>query len=117
MIMGDSSTISIFTNMFSLLTPYDTQSPWPVSLKLPNIFPQDETSQVQEPSLEKQLKDVTACPHADRKHYAKNMCSRCYHKFGREKLAWVCTHKDRPHYAKGRCQICYLKLYYRRRRY
>ena len=26
---------------------------------------------------------ITKCPHTHRKHYAKNMCSSCYRKFGR----------------------------------
>ena len=26
---------------------------------------------------------ITKCPHTLRKHYAKNMCSSCYRKFGR----------------------------------
>lgn len=30
-----------------------------------------------------QVMQVTKCPHTNRKHYAKNMCSSCYRKFGR----------------------------------
>mmetsp|Transcript_178 Transcript_178/g.227 ORF Transcript_178/g.227 Transcript_178/m.227 type:complete len:115 (-) Transcript_178:341-685(-) len=114
--MASSDSISIFSNMFTLLTPLPDSAPWPISLELPNIFTEcgEERDTLEQ---NKQLKEVTACPHHDRKHYAKNMCSRCYHKYGREKLAWACYHKNRPHYAKGRCQFCYLKLYYRRRRY
>lgn len=56
---------------------------------------------------------VTNCPHYRRKHYAKGMCSACYHKSGRTVLAQVCRHKDRPLYAKGRCQYCYLRRYSR----
>lgn len=43
------------------------------------------------------------CGHHERKHYAKGMCCNCYHKKGREKLAWGCEHKDKAHYAKGLC--------------
>lgn len=111
--MEDSQTTTIFTNMYSLLNPQDSTSPWPLVLELPNIFGGGDDAL----NIEKSLKPVSACPHTDRKHYAKNMCSRCYHKHGRDKLAWGCSHKDRPHYAKGRCQVCYLKMYYRRRRY
>jgi hypothetical protein len=57
----------------------------------------------------------TACPHKDRKHYAKNMCSACYHRSGRTKAAWKCKHSERAHYARGLCQNCYLSLYHQRR--
>lgn len=56
---------------------------------------------------------VTKCPHYVRKHYAKGMCSSCYHKSGRSATASICRHKDRPLYAKGRCQYCYLRHYSR----
>ena len=46
---------------------------------------------------------MTACPHIERKHYAKNMCNNCYHRSGRNRLAWNCQHLDRQHYAKGKC--------------
>jgi hypothetical protein len=59
---------------------------------------------------------VSRCPHPDRKHYAKGMCNNCYHKQGRNKLAWLCEHKDRQAYAKGKCQNCYLNEYHRMRR-
>ena len=52
-------------------------------------------------------KYVTNCEHVDRKHYAKGLCSSCYHKGGRTKLAWNCPHSDRVLYAKGCCQECY----------
>ena len=52
------------------------------------------------------------CKHPNRKHYAKGMCTRCYHNFGRSKLAWACEHKDRPLYSKGQCQTCYLYEYH-----
>ena len=63
----------------------------------------------------RRTKKVTKCEHTNRKHYAKGMCSTCYHKAGRTKLAWDCEHKDRLHYAKGCCQDCYL-LYHNKRR-
>ena len=56
---------------------------------------------------------VVNCPHYRRKHYAKGMCSSCYHKSGRTALAHICRHKDRPLYAKGKCQYCYLRRYSR----
>jgi hypothetical protein len=46
---------------------------------------------------------VTKCPHTNRKHYAKNMCSSCYRKFGRNQLAWNCEHTDRLNYSVGMC--------------
>lgn len=55
---------------------------------------------------------ITKCPHTDRKHYAKNMCSTCYRKVGRNKNATKCPHKDRLLYSKGMCQECYLSEYF-----
>jgi hypothetical protein len=59
----------------------------------------------------KSAKGVTECPHAERKHYAKNMCYNCYHNRGRNKCAWKCGHKEKRHYAKGLCQNCYHSSY------
>ena len=67
------------------------------------------------PDEPKKGKSNTACPHKDRKHYAKGMCNNCYHKKGRKKLANNCPHKDRPLYAKGKCQFCYLHFYHKTR--
>jgi hypothetical protein len=58
---------------------------------------------------------ITKCPHVHRKHYAKNMCSSCYRKFGRNQLAWNCEHTDRLNYSIGMCQTCYLSDYHKRR--
>ena len=58
---------------------------------------------------------ITACPHTYKKHYAKNMCSTCYHKQGRGNYARSCPHKDKPLYARGKCQSCYLHQYHRSR--
>jgi len=43
------------------------------------------------------------------------MCSVCYHRFGRRKLAWNCEHTQRFNYSKGLCQPCYLRNYIRSR--
>lgn len=59
----------------------------------------------------RKTKTVTACPHTNRKHYAKNMCCACYHRMGRTKLAWKCSHSEDKHYAKGLCLKCYLVKY------
>eukprot|EP00826_Nyctotherus_ovalis_P019994 TRINITY_DN1623_c0_g4_i2.p1 TRINITY_DN1623_c0_g4~~TRINITY_DN1623_c0_g4_i2.p1 ORF type:complete len:157 (-),score=23.53 TRINITY_DN1623_c0_g4_i2:46-516(-) len=56
------------------------------------------------------------CPHPDRKHYAKNMCSNCYHKLGRIKKAWNCPHTHKAHYSKGKCQMCYLFEYHQNKK-
>jgi hypothetical protein len=56
---------------------------------------------------DKQIKLVTACPHQESKHYAKNMCYNCYHREGRAKKAWACKHINRSHYAHGMCHNCY----------
>ena len=58
---------------------------------------------------------ITKCPHTNRKHYAKNMCSSCYRKFGRNQLAWNCEHTDRLNYSVGMCQTCYLSDYHKKR--
>ena len=58
---------------------------------------------------------ITKCPHTLRKHYAKNMCSSCYRKFGRNQNAFNCEHTDRLLYSMGMCQTCYLSDYHKRR--
>lgn len=58
---------------------------------------------------------ITKCPHTNRKHYAKNMCSSCYRKFGRNQYATKCGHNDRLLYSMGMCQTCYLADYHQRR--
>ena len=60
----------------------------------------------------KRKKHEISCPHKDRKHYAKSMCSNCYHNQGRTKKAWLCPHQDKAHYARGKCQTCYLYQYH-----
>lgn len=108
---------SVFTNMFSLLNPPLEGASWPVSLHLPYLNLSPPTAFFASPVyLPEKTEDpepvettrVTACPHSDKKHYAKKMCLNCYHKFGRTKLAWKCSHKQRLHYAKGKCHMCYL---------
>ena len=108
------SSISIFSNMPSILNP--STSAWPLSLELPSLNPSSSHSVEKLPNIfteeiKKKCKAVTACPHSSRKHYAKNMCNNCYHRLGRDKNAWACTHSERKHYAKGMCQFCYLKHY------
>ncbi len=113
---------TVFTNMFTLLTP-SSNAPWPVSLGLPrpeNLqdLPKDidESSSTSSSSSKScGVSRVSACPHTNRKHYAKNMCSVCYHRFGRRKLAWNCEHVSRFNYSKGLCQPCYLRNYIRSR--
>lgn len=60
-------------------------------------------------------KQITDCPHTKAKHYAKNMCSNCYHTKGRNKAPWKCQHKNRMHYALGLCQNCYHVNYMKRK--
>lgn len=123
----------VFTGMFSLLAPNKPLFDTPLSLVLPPIDYQTIQPDPQEPSpsipplleksnrfSEKQAMSVTACPHTDRKHYAKNMCNNCYHILGRERLAWACPHADLKMYAKGKCHGCYLVYYHsvqKKRRY
>jgi hypothetical protein len=56
-------------------------------------------------------KQITNCEHKTAKHYAKGMCSNCYHIKGRGKRAWKCEHKEKQHYALGICQNCYQTKY------
>ena len=56
----------------------------------------------------------TACPHKYAVHYAKNMCSNCYHVKGRNKKPWKCSHNNKSHYALGLCQNCYQMNYNRK---
>ena len=56
----------------------------------------------------------TSCGHDDRPHYAKGLCSNCYHRFGRVKKPWRCPHEKL--YAAGMCQNCYINDYNRKRR-
>jgi hypothetical protein len=69
--------------------------------------------QKEKDSLRK-TKVVTSCEHIDRKHYAKGLCSTCYHKNGRTKTAWNCMHTNMIHYAKGCCQECYITFHSKR---
>ena len=63
----------------------------------------------------KLLMQNSHCPHPERKHYAKNMCSACYHNTARPSRAWKCQHRSLPLYAKGRCHDCYVTHYYGRK--
>ena len=53
----------------------------------------------------------TECPHKMSQHYAKGMCSNCYHSKGRIKKPWKCPHINKTHYALGVCQNCYQMNY------
>ena len=53
----------------------------------------------------------TNCPHVYSRHYAKGMCSNCYHSKGRIKKPWNCPHVNKSHYALGLCQNCYQIAY------
>ena len=53
----------------------------------------------------------TACPHKFAVHYAKNMCSNCYHAKGRSKRPWKCPHVSKAHYALGLSELLSNELY------
>ena len=63
-----------------------------------------------------QINTITDCPHSHRKYYSKGMCRKCYHNFGRTKLATECCHTDKPSYAKNVCKRCYQNSYLRMKR-
>jgi hypothetical protein len=113
------NSYSIFTNMISRINPQVSERAWPISLELPKLEGMNLTTIVgldlATPAAaprelgntvdgikKRRCKKVTACPHFDRKHYAKNMCNNCYHRQGRNQLAWDCEHRDRQMYAKGK---------------
>mmetsp|Transcript_23093 Transcript_23093/g.41240 ORF Transcript_23093/g.41240 Transcript_23093/m.41240 type:complete len:117 (+) Transcript_23093:18-368(+) len=102
---------SIFTNMFSFLTPSSHPAPWPCSLELPPLPEIEVTSPAGRPKM---INSV--CRHLMRKHYAKNLCRNCYHKQGTGSKAWVCGHVGRSHYANGMCKKCYSARYYQIRK-
>ena len=79
------------------------------SVEIKPVQPQYETGR---PSRE--AMKITACPHVNRKHYAKNMCSTCYRKHGRDQMAYKCEHTDQANYSMGLCQTCYLSDYHKR---
>ncbi|CAG9335722.1 unnamed protein product [Blepharisma stoltei] len=125
--MGENfrDKVSVFSGMFSLISNFIEGEP---SRKLPKIQFLHDDSNSKEIKEEKKVKNNpksktkkqhrrknTACPHANKRHYARNMCSNCYHKFGRQKEAWMCPHKDLKFYAKGLCKACYLKNYHQMR--
>ncbi|CAG9335726.1 unnamed protein product [Blepharisma stoltei] len=112
----DNSTM--FSGMFSLVFPSREGS----SLRLPKIEPFEGISEaelIQKPKIplksiskKRSRKRITACPHVNKRYYARSMCNNCYHKIGRQKKAWNCQHTDRQLYAKGLCQKCYLQDYH-----
>ena len=51
--------------------------------------------------MKKRIKKYNNCGHPERDHYAKGMCSNCYHKYGRSKKPWKCGHDKL--YACGLC--------------
>jgi hypothetical protein len=107
------NSFSIFTNMISRINEEVPNKNWPISLELPKLeslafsniialdlatplAPTESRSDNPDSKLiSRKVKKVTACPHKDRKHYAKNMCNNCYHRQGRNRLAWDCDHTDR----------------------
>ncbi|CAG9335716.1 unnamed protein product [Blepharisma stoltei] len=115
---------NIFSGMFSLIFNSLEEGS---SKRLPDIFSYEE-KKIEEAEIKENAKEIlesgpikaskkmiTACPHVDRRHYAKSMCNNCYHTNGRPYKAWNCPHKDRQLYAKGMCQFCYLQSYHRSR--
>ncbi|CAG9323888.1 unnamed protein product [Blepharisma stoltei] len=115
------NNFNIFSNMFSLLRTENQIPEVSENFLLPSPFGLQQASVGNEVSAtlsekkpkkkHRRPKKITACPHIYKKHYARNMCNACYHRFGREKNAWSCKHVERKHYAKGKCEACYIKEY------
>jgi hypothetical protein len=110
----DDFCVYLKKNGFSIINKTDSDIPKPVSKsKLINEELLSINNSLINEDLQKSKKDFIKCPHKDKKHYAKNMCSSCYHKEGRIKKAWLCPHVNKAHYAKGKCQNCYLNGYHK----
>jgi hypothetical protein len=63
----------------------------------------------------KKIKKRNLCVHQDKKHYAKNLCYKCYHQaHDTRKKPWKCEHDTL--YAKGICQKCYIMQYCKKRK-
>ena len=50
-------------------------------------------------------REITNCPHTDRRYYAKGMCHLCYR--NSDEYPRAACHPDKPHMAKGMCKNCY----------
>lgn len=61
--------------------------------------------------ITKNRRIISKWPHTSLKYYAKGMCKKWYHNFGREKKAFIWGHTDKPLYAKGFWKQCYLSKY------
>lgn len=105
--MDLEAAVSATQNIGSANTIY---IPKGADIKIPEGYIKIDTDRC----ASRKTKEVTHCEHVDRKHYAKGLCSTCYHKGGRTKLAWNCEHRDELHYAKGCCQECYLQFHSKR---
>ena len=93
--------------MISLHNPPAIGAHWPICFDLPSLkesdilciegldLAHDVINPVHKTGRNRQVKKITACPHTNGKHYAKNMCNDCYHRQGRKRLAWACEHGDR----------------------
>lgn len=123
MVKSISTGSNVFTNMPSLLKP-TVESVGPESKVLPRIFALDDSSYSdvnlgsdESPRLnplecesvaelinfKKEPKTNTVCGHLHLRHYARNMCHRCYHQRRIDKLATNCPHTSRALYARGMC--------------
>lgn len=67
------------------------------------VIPEPSSSTEEIKQAQKAVMKITKCPHVNRKHYAKNMCSSCYRKYGRNQYAFKCEHTDRLLYSMGMC--------------
>ena len=130
-----NSVSSIITNVNNLLlnnwTHYNvpqSSEPQDIITNQQHTFPNENSSLTEHNNSpktflkkkrikkKKLLHKNTKCPHKSAKHYAKNMCSTCYHSKGRVKRAWKCPHTEAYHYALGLCHICYQENYSRNKK-
>lgn len=94
----------------------NTKSDFNFNLNFTNDYNQNQQNfsmntpssmQVNNTGMKRALMKISKCPHISQRHYAKGMCSNCYHSKGRTKHPWRCSHISKPLYAKGLCQNCY----------
>ena len=76
--MNDSNSYNKTLLQYFLQKEFGTNSPFEEDTLSSSKVSSNDDASAQVKSMK-----ITKCPHEDRKHYAKNMCSSCYRKFGR----------------------------------
>jgi hypothetical protein len=91
MALDDTESLSIFTNMHSLLQPNDTRAPWPVSLQLPTI---SIFVEFQADLLTQRDPEMAVHPLVAQTYYVRRLCRKCCLKHSRVMFTRACTHRN-----------------------